>query len=188
MTPSCFDALDAHVIAGAADRIALTGAGRSWTYAQLLEEVAAFGGVLRHCGVVADDRVVIALPAVPEAVVAVLACARIGATHTLTDNAEKALAEPAKVLVTASSQQDLATALASAGRVPDVVLVKHRAGTAWPLVDGRDYDWDVVMRAGRTDPAPCQDGATFTPYDEATAAWVEPLLRGGTLDLDGLDQ
>ncbi len=183
MAPTCFDALDAHVVEGAADRIALRGAGQSWTYARLLEEVAAFGGVLRHCGVVAGDRVVIALPAVPEAVVAVLACARIGATHALADDAEKALAEPAKVLVTASSEQDVADALASAERVPDVVLVKHRTGTTWPLVDGRDYDWDVVMRAGRTDPAPCLDGATITPYDEATAAWVQPLLDGETLDL-----
>jgi propionyl-CoA synthetase len=184
VTPTCFDALDAHVIAGGADQVALTGSGQSWTYARLLEEVAAFGGVLRHCGVVTGDRIVIALPAVvPEAVVAVLACARVGATHVRTDDAEKALVEPAKVLVTASSEQDVATALASAARVPDVVLVKHRAGTTWPLVDGRDYDWDVVMRAGRTDPAPCLDGATFTPYDEPTAAWVQPLLEGKSLDL-----
>ena len=183
MTPTCFDALDHHVIAGAADRVALSHSGRSWTYAGLLEEVAAFGGVLRHCGVVAGDRVVIVLPLVPEAVVAMLACARIGATRALTEDADKALAGPAKVLVTASTEQDVAAALVSAERRPEVVLVKHRAGTTWPVVDGRDYDWDVVMRAGRTDPAPCLDGAVITPYDEATAAWVQPLLAGRTLDL-----
>ena len=181
--PTCFDALDAHVVGGAADHVALTGAGESWTYARLLEEVAAFGGVLRHCGVVPGDRVVLALPAVPEAVVAVLACARIGATHDLVDSAA-GLGDPAKVLVTTSTETYVAEALDRDGGTADVVLVKQRDGSEWTLLDGRDYDWDVVMRAGRTDPAPCLEGATVTPYDEHTAAWVRPLLDGRTLDLD----
>ncbi|HEX6150705.1 AMP-binding protein [Nocardioides sp.] len=183
MVPTCFEALDTHVIGGAADRVALTGAGQTWTYARLLEEVAAFGGVLRHCGVTAGDRVLVALPAVPEAVVTVLACARIGATHALVDPATLVPDEPVKVLVTASSETYVAERLETADRVPDVVLVKQRADTPWPLVEGRDYDWDVVMRAGRTDPAPCLEGATVTPYDEPTAAWVQPLVAGATLDL-----
>ncbi len=180
--PTCFDALDAHVVGGAADRVALTGAGESWTYARLLEEVAAFGGVLRHCGVVPGDRVVLALPAVPEAVVAVLACARIGATHDLVDSAAS-LGEPAKVLVTTSTETYVADALDRNPGTADVVLVKQRGGNEWTLVDGRDYDWDVVMRAGRTDPAPFLEGAAFTPYDEHTATWLQPLLDGETLDL-----
>ena len=182
LAPTCFDALDAHVVGGAADRVALTGAGQSWTYARLLEEVAAFGGVLRHCGVVPGDRVLVALPAVPEAVVAVLAGSRIGATHDLVDRAP-GLGEPAKVLVTASTETYVVDSLDRDGGVADVVLVKQRDGGEWPLLDGRDYDWDVVMRAGRTDPAPCLEGATITPYDERTAAWVRPLLDGRTLDL-----
>jgi propionyl-CoA synthetase len=181
--PTCFDALDVHVVGGAADRVALTGAGESWTYARLLEEVAAFGGVLRHCGVVPGDRVVLALPTVPEAVVAVLACARIGATHDLVDSAA-GLGGPAKVLVTASTETYVADVLDRGEGRADVVVVKQRDGSEWTLVDGRDYDWDVVMRAGRTDPAPCLEGAALTPYDEHTAAWVRPLLDGRTLDLD----
>ncbi|MGH3347277.1 MAG: AMP-binding protein [Nocardioides sp.] len=180
--PTCFAALDAHVVGGAADRVALTGAGQSWTYARLLEEVAAFGGVLRHCGVVPGDRVVLALPAVPEAVVAVLGCARIGATHDLVDPAA-GLGDQAKVLVTASTESYVADALDRDAGVADVVLVKQHDGSAWPLVEGRDYDWDVVMRAGRTDPAACLEGATVTPYDERTAAWVQPLVDGETLAL-----
>lgn len=183
MPPTCFDVLDRHVIGGAADRVALTGAGKSWTYARLLEEVAAFGGVLRHCGVVPGDRVVLALPAVPEAAVALLACARIGATHDLVDPTTRSLGDPAKVLVTASTETYVAVALERDAGVADVVLVKQRDGTAWTLVDGRDYDWDVVMRAGRTDPVPWVAGSTITPYDEQTAAWVQPLLDGRTLDL-----
>jgi len=183
MPPTCFDVLDRHVIGGAADRVALTGAGQSWTYARLLEEVAAFGGVLRHCGVVPGDRVVLALPAVPEAVVALLACARIGATHDLVDPTTQSLGEPAKVLVTASTETYVAEALERGGGVADVVLVKQRDGSVWTLVDGRDYDWDVVMRAGRTDPVPWLEGATITPYDEQTAAWVQPLLDRETVSL-----
>ena len=171
MSPTCFDALDAQVIQGRADQVALRAPGRDWTYAQLLEETAAFGGVLRHCGVVAGDRVAVSLPPTAEAVVAVLACARIGATHVLD-------AVGGKVLVTDGPGR---------GAAPDpdaeVVLVKQVPGEEAALRDGRDHDWDVVMRAGRTEPAACLEGATVTPYDERTLAWVEPLVAGGVLDL-----
>ena len=171
MSPTCFDALDRHVIGGDADRVALRVPGRDWTSAQLLEEVAAFGGVLRHCGVRAGDRVVVALPPGLEAVIAVLACARIGATHVLGGGT-------GTVLVTASTES-----AALAGAHAEVVLVKQVPGQEAELRDGRDYDWDVVMRAGRTDPAGCVEGATVTPYDDWTRAWLEPLLAGETLDL-----
>ncbi|MGZ5400639.1 MAG: AMP-binding protein [Nocardioides sp.] len=171
MSPTCFDALDRHVIAGHADRVALRAPGRDWTRAQLLEEVAAFGGVLQHCGVSAGDRVVVALPAGVDAVVAVLACARIGATHALAGGT-------GTVLLTAST---VPTALAGADA--EVVLVKQVPGAEVELRDGRDYDWDVVMRAGRTDPAACLEGAEVMPYDDQTRAWLEPLLAGEVLDL-----
>lgn len=173
MPATCFDALDRHVIAGAADRTALVHGATRWTYARLLEEVAAFGGVLRHCGVGAGDRVAVVLPASPEAVVAVLACARIGATHDL--------ASPdGKVVVAASTQGDLLTRSDA-----EVVLVKQVPGEQAVLGGDHHYDWDVVMRAGRTDPAACVEGATVAPYDERTRAWVEPLLGGGTVELAG---
>jgi len=171
MSPTCFDALDRHVIGGHADRVAVRSPGREWTCAQLLEEVAAFGGVLRHCGVSAGDRVVVVLPPGLEAVVAVLACARIGATHALGGGS-------GTVLVTASTQP-----AALAGTDAEVVLVKQVPGQEAELREGRDYDWDVVMSAGRTDPAACGEGATVTPYDEQTRRWLEPLLAGETLDL-----
>lgn len=178
MSPTCFDTLDRHVIGGHADRVALRVRGRDWTCAQLLEEVAAFGGVLRHCGVGAGDRVVVALPAGVEAVVAVLACARIGAVHDL-DATLTLDGISAKVLVTASSESRVADVRDGA----DVVLVKQRPEEPWELTVGRDHDWDVVMPAGRTDPAACVEGATVSPYDEQTRAWLEPLLAGEVLDL-----
>ena len=183
MVPTCFDALDAHVVGGAADRVALTGAGQSWTYARLLEEVAAFGGVLRHCGVAPGDRVVVALPAVPEAVVAVLACSRIGATHELVD-AAAALGERAKVLVTASTESYVAEALDRGGR-----RGRRRAGQAAPrqrVAAGRR----ARLRLGRRDargshrPRPVPRRApTVTPYDERAAAWLELLLDRETVSL-----
>ena len=86
---TCYNALDRHVVHGHGDRTALiydsavADARKTFTYAQLLEEVAAFAGALRGFGVVAGDRVVIYMPMIPEAVVAMLACARLGAVHSV---------------------------------------------------------------------------------------------------------
>jgi propionyl-CoA synthetase len=85
----CHNALDRHVDAGRGDQAALiydspvTDTQRTYTYAQLRDEVAAFAGVLAVLGVGTGDRVVIYMPMVPEAAVAMLACARIGAVHSV---------------------------------------------------------------------------------------------------------
>jgi propionyl-CoA synthetase len=85
----CHNALDRHVDAGRGEQAALiydspvTGTQRTYTYAELCDEVARFAGVLAGLGVGRGDRVVIYLPMVPEAAVAMLACARIGAVHSV---------------------------------------------------------------------------------------------------------
>jgi propionyl-CoA synthetase len=85
----CANALDRHVEAGNGDRAALiydspvTGTKRTYTYAQLLDEVARFAGVLAGVGVGRGDRVVVYMPMVPEAAIAMLACARLGAVHSV---------------------------------------------------------------------------------------------------------
>ncbi|OZM84046.1 propionyl-CoA synthetase [Pseudonocardia sp. MH-G8] len=85
----CHNAVDRHVDAGRGDQAALiydspvTGTQRTYTYAQLRDEVARFAGVLAGLGVGRGDRVVIYLPMVPEAAIAMLACARIGAVHSV---------------------------------------------------------------------------------------------------------
>ena len=85
----CANALDRHVEAGHGDRAALiydspvTGTKRTYTYAQLLDEVARFAGVLAGLGVGRGDRVVVYMPMVPEAAIAMLACARLGAVHSV---------------------------------------------------------------------------------------------------------
>ncbi|TYR34599.1 propionyl-CoA synthetase [Mesorhizobium microcysteis] len=86
---TCFNAVDRHVEGGRADQLALvydspiTGAKKSFTYAQLKQEVVALAAVLRDQGVVKGDRVIIYMPMVPEAVFAMLACARLGAVHSV---------------------------------------------------------------------------------------------------------
>jgi len=82
---TCYNALDRHVENGRGDQLALiydspvTDTKTTYTYQQLLDEVSLFAGVLRELGVAEGDRVVIYLPMIPQAVIAMLACARIGA-------------------------------------------------------------------------------------------------------------
>ena len=86
---TCFNALDRHVRDGRGDQAALiydspvTGTGRTYSYRELLEEVARFAGLLRDLDVSAGDRVIIYMPMIPEALIAMLACARIGAVHSV---------------------------------------------------------------------------------------------------------
>ncbi|TAM83306.1 MAG: propionyl-CoA synthetase [Jatrophihabitans sp.] len=86
---TCFNALDRHVEGGRAEQVALaydspvTASKRRYTFRELRDEVARFAGVLHALGVTAGDRVVIYMPMIPEAAVAMLACARIGAVHSV---------------------------------------------------------------------------------------------------------
>jgi propionyl-CoA synthetase len=173
---TCFNALDRHVVRGHGDRTALiyhsavADLRRSFSYTELLELTAAFGGALQGLGVEQGDRVVIYMPMVPEAVVAMLACARIGAVHSVVFGGfaphELAVrvddARP-KVLVTSSAGIEGARvveykpivdrALELATHQPDAVVVKQRPQAHADLRAPRDLDWDLVMEAGRTDPA-----------------------------------
>src|SRR4029077_18901585 len=86
---TCFNAVDRHVNAGRGEQAAiiydsaLAGAKRTLTYHRLLTETQVLGGMLRDLGVGKGDRVIIYMPMVPEAVIAMLACARIGAIHSV---------------------------------------------------------------------------------------------------------
>ena len=89
LTNSCYNALDLHVENGRADQTALiydspvTETVKTFTYRELRDEVARFAGVLAAQGVQKGDRVIIYMPMVPESVIAMLACARIGAVHSV---------------------------------------------------------------------------------------------------------
>jgi acyl-coenzyme A synthetase/AMP-(fatty) acid ligase len=126
---ACYEALDIHVIRGHADEVALPDPDRDWTFARLLTEVAACGGVLRAFGVTVGDRVVLSDLPRATGVVTALAVARLGAVGTYDS---------------------------SVGADAPVRVRGGEAGVVF-TVDGEDLPWDVAMRAGRTDPAPCAD-------------------------------
>ena len=201
---TCYNALDRHVAKGAAERAALiydsavTDTRRTYTYAELLEEVAAFGGVLRALGVEQGDRVVIYLPMIPEAIIAMLACARIGAVHSVVFGGfaphELAVriddAQP-KVLVTASGGIEpsrtveykpyVDRALELAEHEVGAVVLKQRPQVEATMIEGRDIDWDVAMKAGRTDPAECVEVAATDPlyvlYTSGTTGKPKGIVR-----------
>jgi propionyl-CoA synthetase len=173
---TCFNAVDRHVRDGRGDQPALiydspvTGSKRTITYRQLLDEVARFAGLLRGLGVNAGDRVVIYMPMVPEAVVAMLACARIGAVHSVVfggfaANELAARIEDARpeVVVSASCGIEVSRvveykpildqAIGLSRHKPRSCVILQRPQAEGPLVPGRDLDWQQA--AAGAEPAGC---------------------------------
>ena len=167
--------LDRHVTAGRGDRVALIWEGepgevRRITYAQLLDDVARFANVLKSLGVKKGDRVAIYLPMVPEVAVAMLACARLGAPHTVVFGGFSAESlrdrindAGAKVLVTADGgyrrgsivplKQNADEALTATPSIEKSVVLK-RTGQAVPMQAGRDLWWNDLMATAKPDCPP----------------------------------
>jgi propionyl-CoA synthetase len=198
---TCHNALDRHVAAGRGDQPAIhydspvTGARRTITYAALLDEVARFAGVLRGLGVEKGDRVVVHMPLVPEAVVAMLACARIGAIHSVVFGgfapAELAAriedAKP-KVVVSASGGIEptrivpykpmLDEAINRSSHKPSRCVVLQREQVAAEM-GGRDLDWSEAMAAA--EPVACVDVLATDPlyilYTSGTTGRPKGIVR-----------
>ncbi|EKF18727.1 propionyl-CoA synthetase [Nitratireductor pacificus] len=169
---TCFNAVDRHVDGGRKDQPALiydspiTGRKRTYTYGELKTEVSALAAVLQDLGVGRGDRVVIYMPMVPEAVFAMLACARIGAVHSVVfggfaarelaaridDAAPKAIVsascgvEPGRI-VAYKPLLDEAIRLSSAK--PENCLILQREEQGCELVAGRDHDYAELVGAAR---------------------------------------
>ena len=174
-----YNALDRHVAAGQGDRTALiwdsamVGEVRRYTYAELLDEVSRFAGVLAARGITSGDRVVIYMPMIPEAAIAMLACARIGAVHSVVFGGFAAPelatriddAEPVAI-VTASGGLEpgraveylpmVAKAIELSANAPQTVIVKDRPEIAGSAADHDGWlDWDTAMAdAQAADPVP----------------------------------
>jgi propionyl-CoA synthetase len=197
-----YNALDRHVDGGHADQLALvydspvTDTVARFTYRELRDQVAAFAGVLKGIGVTKGDRVVVYMPMVPEAAVAMLACARLGAIHSVVFGGfasnELAIriddAKP-KVIVTASCGIEgarvipymplLDGALEIATHEPDRVVVLQRDQERAPLRPGRDLDWhEAVAGASPADPVPVDaTHPLYVLYTSGTTAMPKGVVR-----------
>jgi propionyl-CoA synthetase len=198
---TCHNALDRHVEAGRADQPALihdspvTGAGVKLTYRQLRDEVARFAGVLRVLGVAKGDRVVIYMPMVPQAVVAMLACARLGAVHSVVfggfapreladriNDAEPVVmvaascgVEPTRI-VEYKPMLDAAIGLATHKPRSCVILQRPMMTAA---MGPRDVDWDEAM--ARATPTECVPVSATDPlyilYTSGTTGRPKGIVR-----------
>ncbi len=164
---TCYNALDRHVLAGRNDQAALiynspvTNTKQTFTYGRMLSEVQLLGAMLRDFGVEKGDRVIIYMPMVPEAAFAMLACARIGAIHSVVFGgfAAKELATriddaKPKVILSASCGIEgarvipykplLDGAIDLATHKPAACLILQRPQCTAELKEGRDHDWRKV--------------------------------------------
>ena len=176
MVNTCYNAVDRHVENGRADQTAIiydspiTGRKDSITFAQLKDKTAALAGALRDKGVVKGDRVIIYMPMVPEALVAMLACARIGAIHSVVFGGfaanELAVriddAQPKAILAASCGLEPnrvvaymplIEGAIELATHKPDFTVILQREECIAPLREGRDFDWHDVQSG--TTPADC---------------------------------
>jgi propionyl-CoA synthetase len=199
---ACFNAIDRHVEAGHGERIAVihdspvTGTKTRITYAEMLAQVSRLAGALAARGVGKGDRVVIYMPMVPEALVAMLACARLGAVHSVVfggfaapelavridDARPKALIaascgiEPGRV-VPYKPMVDQAIDMCRAK--PEFCVILQREQARADLVEGRDHDWVACQKDA--EPAPCVPVGGMDPlyilYTSGTTGQPKGVVR-----------
>jgi propionyl-CoA synthetase len=198
----CHNALDRHVAAGHGDRKAIiydspiTGAKATLTYAETLDRVARLAGALAAKGVGKGDRVVIYMPMIPEALVAMLACARLGAIHSVVfggfaapelavriDDAQpKALIasscgiEPGRVI---DYKPMVDQAIEMCRHKPEFCVIFQREQAEASLVEGRDHEWHAFQEGA--EPAPCAPVGGMDPlyilYTSGTTGQPKGVVR-----------
>ncbi len=199
---TCYNALDRHVESGAGERLALiydsplTGSIARYSYRELRDRVALFAGALLRQGVGQGDRVILYMPMVPEAVIAMLACARIGAVHSVVfggfaaPELAKRIDDAAPVLIVSAScgiepgriveyKPLLDQALQLANHKVACCIVLQRPQCVAVLNAGRDLDWNEAQ-AGAT-PAACVPTLSTDPlyvlYTSGTTGKPKGVVR-----------
>jgi propionyl-CoA synthetase len=208
VTNTCYNALDAHIERGRGEQTALiydsplAGTVRKFSYRQLRDDTARFAGALAALGVIKGDRVIIYMPMVPEAVVAMLACARIGAVHSVVfggfaapELAKRIADAKPKVIVSASCGLEpgrtvaykplLDEAIEISPSKPQRCVILQRPQLAAVLNPPRDLDWDEAIRDAK--PAACVPVEATDPlyilYTSGTTGLPKGVIRdnGGHL-------
>jgi propionyl-CoA synthetase len=199
---TCYNALDLHVDRGRGKQRALvydspvTGTIATFTYAELRDEVARVAGALRRQGIVKGDRVIIYMPMVPEAIVAMLACARIGAVHSVVfggfaaNELAKRIDDARPRLILSAScgievnrvipyKPLLDGALALATHQVERCVILQRPQERAPLVAGRDLDWgDFVSGAAPAECVPvAATDALYILYTSGTTGIPKGVVR-----------
>ena len=173
---TCYNAVDRHVLNGRGDQKAIiydspmTGTKYSITFSELLEKVSVLAGALKNKGISKGDRVIIYMPMIPEGIISMLACARIGAIHSVVFGGfaanELAVriddAKPKAILAASCGLEPnriveykplIDQAIELASHKPQTVVIFQRAECKAELVDGRDHDWNVFQE--NAEKAPC---------------------------------
>ncbi|NCX69966.1 MAG: propionyl-CoA synthetase [Rhodobacteraceae bacterium] len=173
---TCYNAVDRHVLNGRGDQKAIvydspmTGTKYSITFSELLEKVSVLAGALTNKGISKGDRIIIYMPMIPEGIISMLACARIGAIHSVVFGGfaanELAVriddAKPKAILAASCGLEPnriveykplIDQAIELASHKPTTVVVFQRAECKAELVDGRDHDWNVFQE--NAEKAPC---------------------------------